>query len=219
MNYSTSLQGKPVQLDYLDYLIDDCNREREQSEFIKFQDETTADITYLTPLKDFTGYLRGYYEMLSRKKYKISENKAIRSNCRNYLKIVRDKNDRIIQTETYRKGKIDCIHQCREINNRLYFFPFSSSGTFYPTYTYVTSQADASDITEEYMVEGCRIIYYSYRKKPDSNGVELYRINYVKGGSCPINDEEKGIITTDTLEYTCEYCDCWLYHCDESTDN
>ena len=110
MNYSTPLQGKPVQLDYLDYLIDDCNRERELSEFIKYQDETTAGITYLTPLKDFTGYLRGYYEMLSRKKYKISENKAIRSNCRNYLKIVRDKNDRIIQTETYRKGKIDCIH-------------------------------------------------------------------------------------------------------------
>ena len=67
MNYSTSLQGKPVQLDYLDYLIDDCNRERELSEFIKYQDETTAGITYLTPLKDFTGYLRGYYEMLSRK--------------------------------------------------------------------------------------------------------------------------------------------------------
>jgi len=85
VNYSTPLQGKPVQLDYLDYLIDDCNRERELSEFIKYQDETTAGITYLTPLKDFTGYLRGYYEMLSRKKYKISENKAIRSNCRNYL--------------------------------------------------------------------------------------------------------------------------------------
>ena len=71
MNYSTPLQGKPVQLDYLDYLIDDCNRERELSEFIKYQDETTAGITYLTPLKDFTGYLRGYYEMLSRKKRSV----------------------------------------------------------------------------------------------------------------------------------------------------
>ena len=49
MNYSTPLQGKPVQLDYLDYLIDDCNRERELSEFIKYQDETTAGITYQLP--------------------------------------------------------------------------------------------------------------------------------------------------------------------------
>jgi len=216
---SQLFEGKPVQQDYLDYLIDDCNRKRKQTEFIKYPEETLTGITFLTPLKDFTGYLRGYYEMLLWKKYKISEKNRIRSNCSNYLKIIKDADDRIIQTESYRKGRIDVIHQCRDINNRLYFFPFSAYGTFYPTYSYVTFRAHASRITEEYMVDGNQIIYYSYRKKPDTNEVDFYKINYIKGGSYPVKDEEKGVFITDTLEYTCEYYDCWLYHRDENPDS
>ena len=88
MSSSQLFEGKPVQQDYLDYLIDDCNRKRKQTEFIKYPEETLTGITFLTPLKDFTGYLRGYYEMLLWKKY---------------LKIIRDADDRIIQTESYRK--------------------------------------------------------------------------------------------------------------------
>ena len=103
MSSSQLFEGKPVQQDYLDYLIDDCNRKRKQTEFIKYPEETLTGITFLTPLKDFTGYLRGYYEMLLWKKYKISEKNRIKSNCSNYLKIIRDADDRIIQTESYRK--------------------------------------------------------------------------------------------------------------------
>ncbi len=69
------------------------------------------------------------------------------------------------------------------------------------------------------MVEGNQIIYYSYRKKPDTNEVDFYKINYIKGGSYPVQDEEKGVIITDTHEYTCEYYDCWLYHRDENPDS
>ena len=69
------------------------------------------------------------------------------------------------------------------------------------------------------MVEGNQIIYYSYRKKPDTNEVDFYKINYIKGGSYPVKDEEKGMFITDTLEYTCEYYDCWLYHRDENPDS
>ena len=196
--------------EYLDSLIDECCRQRSIAAYHELQ-AAASELSYLTPLKSFVVYHRGLWEQVLRKKYGITEKKTLRASCKNYLRLTRDETGRIAEIATFRNGRPECIHQCREADGKLFYLPFLPGGGFYPTYSYVTSPGKDSGVTaEEYQAEGNHIIYYGYRKNPDDNSVNFISVSYVRGGTPDILEETRGVISSDTLRYTEEYCGSWL---------
>ena len=190
-------------------LIKDCKEIREK---IQYKDvfECGYDKSYL-PAKDipFVGYFQGYFEQFQQKNKKIKETDKLRANCKNYLEIYKSDNN-LIQIVNYKKGRIDCIHQCYRDGNKTYLLPFSGKGGFYPTFTYVVVYA-GSEVVEEYAVSGNQVILDQYNRM-DEKHIEFARINYVVGGTAPVLEERKGLINTDTLDYAETYYDDWLMH-------
>lgn len=193
---------------YLKRLMDECNDLRERTEFVTLDTEALRKTFLPTKGVSPVGYHRGYYEMIRWEKNGLSERNTIRSNCRSFLEICRGSDGRLLQVTSIKNGRTDCIHQGLSIGSKHFLFPFSAKGGFYPTYTYVTV-TNGDRIVEEYAVEGRSIVYHSYESGPREDAVRYYRVNYVEGGSHPILEESKGIITLKPLEYREQFYRDW----------
>lgn len=190
-------------------LVKDCKEIREK---IQYKDVFECGYgKYYISAKDmpFVGYFQGYFEQTLQKKNKIKESDKLRAKCKNYLEIYKSDNE-LIQIVNYKKGRIDCIHQCYYDGNKIYLLPFSGEGGFYPTYSYVVVYV-GSEIVEEYAISGNQVIFDKYNRI-DGRHFEFARINYVVGGTVPVLEERKGIINIDTLDYSETYYDDWLRH-------
>lgn len=134
------------------------------------------------------------------KRYKLKEKSNIRKDSKYYCKIYR-KSDKIIRVDSYVKGRIDVVFLAYYSDNKRFMFPFSATGGFYPTYTYVTHFLN-NDIDEEYAVNKRQIVYKHYQML-DENHCQYDCINYVPNGTHPILGTESGIFTLNPeLMYT-----------------
>lgn len=157
-------------------------------------------VTYMaTKKKSFVGMKSGYAEQLFRIENGIKESEKIRANCKDYLKIFRNRQGNILQIEKYTNGKIDCLFQTYYGENLCCLFPFSVNGGFYPTYSYIIKREN-NKIVEEYMVDGDQIVYERYSNETET-GVDYEFVNYVSGGKVPILEERKGIFRFAPLRY------------------
>lgn len=150
-------------------------------------------ITYMaTKKKSFVGMKSGYAEQLFRIENGIKESEKIRANCKDYLKIFRNRQGDVLQIEKYANGKPDCLFQSYCEENLFCLFPFSANGGFYPTYSYVTVY-EGEKIVEEYMVDGDQIVYERYSNETETS-VDYEFVNYVSGGKVPILEHKTDII-------------------------
>ena len=192
----------------LNKLIDKTNSIREN---VKYREINITDCTFSympTKKTSFIGYKQGYSDILIRNQKGIKVSDKISSTTKNFLKFIKNQNGELIQVESYVNGKIDCLFQVYWIKNIRYLFPFSSSGKYYPTYTYVTKYK-SNNVTEEYMVSGNQMIYetYSYKLNKD---IKYSYINYVSNGKVPVLEERKGKFTLNPLIYKENYNYNWF---------
>ncbi len=167
---------------YLKQIITQTNALREEFTYREIIPEE-CDITYIsTKKKTDTGLLNGLRIKHFCEQNKLTERSSIRSNATAYEKIYRQ-SGRIVRVDSYISGRIDVIFLTLYKDNVCYFFPFSSDGDFYPTYTYVSRNSD--ELIEEYAVNKGQIVYELY-KRVDSKTYAYKSINYVPNGMQPI---------------------------------
>jgi len=157
-------------------------------------DEASAEITYLNRPSSLSFEINkcGLMSEFIKQKYKIKEQAKLRKGSKNYERIIKI-NNRKIKIDSFVGGRIDVVFLAFYENEEetRYLFPFSSDGSFYPTYKYVTKYMDGI-VTEEYMIKSNQVIYEKYEKK-DKNKTCYLRINYVPKGKYKLLDYEKGI--------------------------
>lgn len=199
---------------YLDNLITFANEIRTECSYEEI-DESKYEKTYLLTKKtSFIGFKQGYADLIYRKNYSIQETSTLNKKSKNYLEILKQEGN-IKQIKEYRNGEVDVIYQCYKNGDSIYLIPFSSQGTFYPAYMYVT-KFNNNEITEEYMVEGKQIVFESYKRKVSLFGrknklLKYYMVNYVKKGKIPVLEERKGIIDVNELCFKVnKQIQCWL---------
>ena len=199
-----------IQQSDLENLIKIVNQERVSHKF-KILVESDYRISYIPTKKtSFVGYKQGYAELLYREQKGIKESEKMRANTKNYLKVFRDESGFIAQIETYRNGRIDCVHQGLCTDSKSYLFPYSADGGYYPTYVFVT-EFRGERTAAEYMVDGNQIIYEMYEQEDESQ-VSYEFINYVSGGTYPVLGERKGRFLFNPLRFVIQYEDNWLNH-------
>lgn len=197
-----------VEKEYLKELIKKVNNLRKRTKFETI-DKSNYSIVYL-PIKTeiltclFEGLSTQYRRQLKNIKYKDK----IRANCKNYLKIYKDQQGKVVFIETIHEGKIDVVFLSKYEGNTRYIFPFDENGSFYPTYTYVT-KFENNKVVEEYMVDNSQIVYQHYFNETKDK-VDFYLINYVPTGSYPVLSECKGIYHLNPLRFETLYHKTWL---------
>lgn len=197
-----------VEKEYLKELIKKVNDLRKETKFEKI-DKSNCSIVYL-PIKNETFYclFEGLSAQYRRQLKNIKYKDKIRSNCKNYLKIYKDKQEKIVFIESIREGKIDDVFLSKYEGDTRYLFPFDENGSFYPTYTYVT-KFENNKVVEEYMVDNSQIVYQHYFNETKDK-VDYYLINYVPTGSYPVISEGKGIYYFNPLRFESLYYKTWL---------
>ncbi len=194
-------------MEYLRQLLAETNRLRKTTAYRNLAPDQCR-ISYIPTKNKFgVGMLRGLRMQYDCAKYKLTEKDSLRKGSKTYAKIFR-KDGKILQVESYQNGRLDVIFQSLEADGRQYFFPFSDTGGFYPTYTYVTTPS--GDPAEEYYAEGNQIVYERYSPM-DTNHVRYSSINYVPTGIHPILAQERGLFTLlPELSYSAEAMHTWL---------
>jgi len=198
--YINRAESMGIPLEYLDKLIADTNEKR--SRFAYFEpDETDAEISYLSSKKDTDlGLKNGLMYEMRRQNLKVKEHPNLRKGSKHYLKTVRQ-NNRIVKITSFIRERIDVVFLAYYEADARYFFPFSSNGTFYPTYTYVTRYAGGI-VSEEYKVGNIQVVYERY-EKTDNEKTRYSVINYVKNGTYPILGSGTGVFECDpAIVYT-----------------
>ena len=110
---------------YLDILINEVKELRNKTEFIEI-DTSKCGISYMPTKKtSFVGYKQGYSDYLTKIQKGIKETEKIRSTTKDYLKLIKNVDDELIQIEHYIHGKLDCIFQVHWIEGARYLFPYS----------------------------------------------------------------------------------------------
>lgn len=188
-----------VEESYLRELISKISALRKK---VKYKSINTSDcvVAYIpTKKKSFVGMKQGYAEQLSGIENSIKESAKIRANCKDYLKLFKNREGKVLQIEKYAGGRIDCIFQAYYDENLCCLFPFSANGGFYPTYSYVTVYENGK-IIEEYMVDGSQIVYERYLNESETC-VGYEYVNYVSGGKSPILEARAGVFRFNPLRY------------------
>lgn len=197
-----------VDFNYLDKLISELNNLRNKVDFSEI-DISDCSFSYMSKKKSsFVGYKQGYYDNLVREQKGMKESNKLRLTAKDYLRFTKNKDNEIIQIESYVNGRIDCIFQVFWVENKRYLFPFFANGGHYPTYAYVTCYDDNS-ICEEYMVSRNQIIYEEYSHMSDTE-IAYRRVNYVSGGNHPVLEASEGILHLNPLSYDEMSYDNWL---------
>lgn len=188
-----------VKESYLQELISKISTLRKKMKY-KFINPSDCVVTYmLTKKKSFVGMKQGYAEHLFKIENGIKESVKIRANCKDYLKLFRNRDGKVLQIEKYASGRLDCIFQAYYDENLCCLFPFSANGGYYPTYSYVTV-CENEKIVEEYMVDGSQIVYECYLKENET-GVDYEYVNYVSGGKTPILETRTGFFRFNPLRF------------------
>lgn len=183
---------------YLKSLIQTVNKKFEQFEYAEIN-ESSCDIFYMpTKQKSYVGLQMGLSEQSKLLKNNIKETTKLRSNCKNYIKILKQDNQ-IIKIVSVANGSADSTYLAYYEDDYRYLFPYTKSGHRYPTYISVVHFED-DKVAEEYMVQSNQILYKKYGKQKD-NKIDYYYINYVPEGQRPILEEMSGCYLADTLEY------------------
>ena len=199
-----------IEKEYLDRIIVSVNELRAKVQY-KQIDTECCDVSFMATRKiSFVGYKQGYSEQLIRSEKGIKETPKVRSNCTYYKRIAKDAQGRLLQIESFARGKIDCLHQTYWIGNTCYSFLYSPNGSYYPTYSYVTKWKNEK-IVEEYMVAKNQIVYEKYFDETNLKAMYYY-INYVHNGMYPVLEEKKGVFKFNPLRFECIYSDNWLKH-------
>lgn len=195
---------------YLNSLIFKVNELRKQIGFYEI-DIASCSISYMPTKKtSFIGFKEGYGDVFTRNQKSMRQSDKLRSTTKGYLRFIKNINGELVQVESYNHGRIDCLFQVHWFEHIRYLFPFSTDGTYYPTYTYVTKY-DSNHVVEEYMVDGSQIVYETYSYKPNHN-IDYTLINYVTGGNYPVREVRKGVFQLNPLTYEEKYYDSWLFH-------
>lgn len=183
---------------YLICINQKCNKLRSEFKYSEIT-EANCSITYLPTKKtSFLGYKRGYYEQVQLQINGLKETNKLRPNCKNYLKIFHNNDGKIVQIQNIKNCKVVCIHQVLYEKDIVYMFPFSNTGAYYPTYSYV-SKINGEFIEEEYMVNSNQIIYERYERQNEK--VRYESVNYVINGKYPVLSKECGVFSFGPLEY------------------
>lgn len=184
--------------DYLKTLIEISNNKFEQFKYVDI-DEDSFDICFMpTKNQHYIGLQLGLSSQAILKRHNIKESNSIRSNSKNYIKILK-KDNKIVKIESVNNGKKDCTFLAYYENEYRYLFPYTETGSKYPTYLSVT-HFDDNKVMEEYLVQKGQIIYSQYGNQEDGK-VNYYYINYVPDGKHPILEEKSGYYIVDSLEY------------------
>lgn len=195
---------------HLDKLIKDVNAVRKSITYQVIDMADCAETYMSTKGTSFVGFKQGYSDCLTRNEKNMKESDKIRSTTKDYLKFIHNKDGELVQVDSVRKGRVDCLFQVYWIDGVRYLFPFSGEGGYYPTHTFVTKYKD-NCVVEEYMVNGNQIVYESYTYKKNKD-VEYSYMNYVSGGKHPILEERKGKFQLEPLAYEETFYDSWLNH-------
>ena len=195
---------------YLDKLINEVNNLREKIDFCEI-DTSSCSFSYMLKKKtSFVGYKQGYFENLIQEQNGMKESNDLRATAKDYLKYIKNKDNDVLQIESYVKGKLDCLFQVHWIEGKRYLFPFAAKGWRYPTYVYVTCY-DGNTISEEYMVNGNQIVYEAYSRITDTE-VTYHMTNYVSGGKYPVLETREGMLQLNPLSYKETAYDNWMNH-------
>jgi hypothetical protein len=196
-----------IRKSYLIKLNQKCNKLCSEIKYSILNKENYS-VSYLpTKGTSFLGYKRGFFEQFQLQTKGLKESEKIRTNCKSYLEIFRDKEKRVVQINSIKEGKIDCVHQAYYENDTMYLFPFSETGYTYPTYIYASKQTN-SFVQEEYMVNKNQIIYEKYDRKKDY--VKYESINYVINGKHPVLSNETGVFSFNPFDYKIKSIDSWF---------
>lgn len=199
-----------VEKEYLKQLLQKTNELRNNFKF-KEINKTECSIVYL-PIKNetFDCFCEGLSSQHRRQIKNIKYTDKIRANCKSYLKIYKDKEDKIVFIECYpmEKGKVNLVFLAYYEGDVRYLFPFRETGDFYPTGTYVAKFKNGK-VVEEYYANGNQIVYEHYFNETKEK-VNYYKINYVPEGSYPVMDEIKGIYYFNPLRFEMLERKTWL---------
>lgn len=199
-----------VEKRYLKQLLKKTNKLRKNFKF-KEINKSKCSVVYL-PIKSesFTCFCEGLSSQHRRQLKNIKYIEKIRNNCKNYLKIYKNEDNKVVFIECYpmEKGKVNLVYLAYYKGSIRYLFPFCENGEFYPTYTYV-SKFENEKVIEEYIVEGNQIVYEHYFNETEEK-VDFYFINYVPTGSHPILDEIKGVYYFNPLRFEMLEKKTWL---------
>lgn len=197
-----------VDVTYLDSIMSITLAQRQMFRFIDL-DISRCKVSYIsTRGTTYLGIKEGYKDLLSRKEKGLKEAIKLRAGAKNYLRLIRNEDGKILQIENYKNGDLECIYQAQHVNNHRYLFPFSKDGKPYSTYTYVTHYKDDS-VTEEYMVDDKQIIYEGYTELTGKKLGYTY-LNYVPADHYPIRELLKGFFNLTSSTYTQTKFQCWL---------
>ncbi len=195
---------------YLKKLLKKVNNLRKKTKF-KEIDKSDCSVVYLPKKSEWaTCFCEGLSSQHKRQIKNIKYTDKIRANCKNYLKIYKNQQGKVVLIECYpmEKGKVNLVFLARYEGNVRYLFPFQEDGSFYPTYTYV-AKFENNKVIEEYMVEDNQIVYEHYFNETKEK-VDFYSINYVPTGTYPILSECKGIFYFNPLRFEMFEYRTWL---------
>lgn len=205
---SAEIATYDVDVAYLDSIMSLALAQRQMFRFLQL-DLSSCKISYIsTRGTTYLGIKEGYKDLLSRKEKGLKEAKKLRAGAKNYLRLIRNEDDDILQIESYKNGYLECIYQAHHVNNHRYLFPFTPDGIPYSTYTYVTHFKDGC-VTEEYMVDDKQIVYESYTELHGKKLGYTY-LNYVPEDHYPIRELLEGFFNLSSSTYTQTKFQCWL---------
>src|SRR5665647_318698 len=118
-----------VSFDYLDALIDSCNNMK--NNFEKAGEDKLSSAYMPTKKQSFIGIKCGFFELYRRQNYAIKESEKLRSNCRDYNRISKNADGKVIRIDSFVNGRLDCYFHAFYLNETRYLLPYSSTGGFY----------------------------------------------------------------------------------------
>ena len=203
-----SYSSPQIKID-LQNLQDIITKTNDKIKDFKFYNETSEfEILYLANRNKLgVGKTSGLFHEYFLQYNQIKEQIKLRSNAKNYCKIYK-KNNKIHRIDSYANSRLDVIHLAFYEKHIRYLVPFSPTGGYYPTYTYVTHFSNEF-IDEEYAINPSQIIYENY-KKIDNTSFIYSMINSVPSGTVKILQRTEGTITKkSSIEYNCYYEYVW----------
>ena len=194
---------------YLKKLLKETNKLRKNFAF-KEINKDECSVVYL-PIKSetFGCFCEGLSNQYKRQIKNIKYSDKIRANCKNYLKIYKNKENKVVFIECYPKEEsVNLVYLAHYEGNVRYLFPFCENGEFYPTCSYV-AKFENDKVVEEYQVDGNQIVYELYFDETKDK-VNYYLINYVPTGTFPVLDECWGIYYFNPLRFELLKRKTWL---------
>lgn len=197
-----------ISFKYLQELLQEVNDLRAKIEYSEVNENDYDEIVYIANKNDTRiGVQLGLQREFDCKKYNFKEKHSIRKDSQYYCKIYK-KDGKAIRVESYVKGRIDVVFLAYYTEDKRFMFPFSSDGSFYPTYVY-TTHFHNEIVDEEYCSSRGQIVYEHYLYT-DDNSVSYECINYVPDGTYPVLARASGVFTlAPELNYTSTQCSTW----------